>query len=70
MYMLYITRTLRPVQTLDRGVDSANMKAESMCVQGHHIYKWTWTPSVNDERESGNKDAYAVAAATPRGILF
>ena len=70
MYMLYITQMLRPVRTFDRGADSANMEAESICVRGHHLYKQTWTPSVNDERESSNKDAYAVAAATPRGILF
>ena len=45
----------------DRGVDSANMEAEPSCVQGHHVYKRTWTPSVGEEfsckQESGNEDA-------------
>ena len=61
MYMLYITRTLHPVRTFDRGADSVNMEAESVCVRGHHIYKQTWTPSVGEEfsckQESGNEDA-------------
>ena len=57
MYMLYITRTLHPDRTFDRGADSANMEAESICVQNHHIYKRSWTPCVNDARESGNEDA-------------
>lgn len=69
----HTTYTLHIIRTFNRGVNSANLEAEPSCARilGHHIYKWTWTPSGGEEFlckwESGNnQDAYAFT--TPSNI--